>query len=484
MSAGLVVGFDLDMTLIDSRPGIGAVLTELAAQTGTPIDVDLVLTRLGPRLEDELANWFPAAQVPEMADRFRAIYPERAITGTSALPGALDSLRAVRQLGGRSVIVTAKHPSSARLHLDHLDLDADALEGWRWGSGKTDALREHRAMVYVGDHAADMAAAVAAGAVPVGVATGGTTRTELEEAGADVVLDSLLEFPDWLHETVLARRLGALEEWLRTHDSVLVALSGGADSAFLLAAAVRALGPMHVVAATAVSDSLAAGELDLAADLAADLGVRHLTPRTFEAARAGYRANGPDRCYHCRAELIDALQALARPLAITTVLIGSTLDPEAVDPQPPARAAEERGARAPLQEVGLTKEQVREASRRWDLVTWDKPPTSCLASRIAPGVEVTTDRLARVDRAEAALRRALAEDGLAATDVRVHDLGVRDGAQTASITVGAPVVDAVRTSQRALEAVRLAGFDAVELTPCDDQGRSIGEALGSVARLG
>ena len=258
----LVVGFDLDMTLIDSRPGIGAVLEALSTETGVAIDVALVQTRLGPPLDLELAHWFPAEQVPAMADRFRALYPGLAIEPTPALPGAVRALEAVRAAGGRSVVVTAKYAPNAQLHLDHLELRADAVEGWRWAEAKGEALVEHGATVYVGDHAGDMVGAHAAGAVAVGVATGGTSAAELEAAGADVVLDSLEAFPEWLDEHLLALRLEALQVALRELDSVVVAFSGGADSAFLLAAAVRAIGPFHVVAATAVSDSLASGELE------------------------------------------------------------------------------------------------------------------------------------------------------------------------------------------------------------------------------
>jgi uncharacterized protein len=475
----LVVGFDLDMTLIDSRPGIAAVMTDLASETGAFIDVDLVVSRLGPPLDVELAHWFPPDQVPAMADRFRALYPDRAIEPTPAMPGAVESLAAVRALRGRSVVVTAKYAPNAQLHLDHLGLSTDLLEGWRWAEGKADALREHGASVYVGDHAGDMAAAAIAGATAVGVTTGGADRAELEAAGAVVVLGSLEEFPTWLEDHVLARRLDALEEQLRTYDSLVVAFSGGTDSAFLLAAAARALGPMHVVAATAVSDSLATGELDLAADFAADLGVRHVTPRTYELAREGYRANAGDRCYFCKAELIDVLRPLADSLAVRTLATGTNADDAVASFRPGIRAADERGAVAPLRDAGLTKAQVREASRRWDLVTWDKPQAACLSSRIAYGIEVTSDRLARVDRAELALRLALADEGIPVTDMRVRDLG-----HAARIEVDAAAVDAVTGSTAVLDAVRGAGFDAVEVDPRGFRSGAMNEALTPPARLG
>lgn len=134
--AGPVVGFDLDMTLIDSRPGIGAAYRVLAAETGVPIDVDLVVSRLGPPLETELACWFPAEQVPAAAARYREVYPTTAIAPSLALPGAAAALEAVRAHGGRSLVVTAKNEEHARLHLDHLGLRADLVVGSLWAEAK------------------------------------------------------------------------------------------------------------------------------------------------------------------------------------------------------------------------------------------------------------------------------------------------------------------------------------------------------------
>lgn len=191
------VGFDLDMTLIDSRPGVHATMTELSRETGVRIDADAVVSRLGPPLDEELANWFPAEDVPAVADRFRALYPDFAIVPTPALPGAAESFAAIRAAGGRVMVVTAKYGPNARLHLDHLGLEADILVGWHWGPKKGEALREHGATVYVGDHVADIHGARAAGAVAVSVATGPVSAEDLAAAGADVVLADLLGFPAW-----------------------------------------------------------------------------------------------------------------------------------------------------------------------------------------------------------------------------------------------------------------------------------------------
>ena len=253
--------------------------------------------------------------------------------------------------------------------------------------------------------------------------TGGCTREELEEAGTDVVLESLADFPAWLDGHLLQTRLEALERDLKARGSVMVAYSGGADSAFLLAAAVRALGPDRVVAATGYSHSLPEVERDPARDFAAQLGVELLTPETHEMEREGYRANGGDRCFFCKAELIDVLTPLAEARGIGTVATGTNADDAVAGFRPGIQAADERGAVAPLRDAGLTKAQVREASHRWGLPTWDKPAAACLSSRVAYGVEVTPHRLARVERAEAAVRDLLASSGL--TNLRVRDLGDR-----------------------------------------------------------
>ncbi|MFB7007823.1 HAD family hydrolase [Streptomyces sp. NPDC056237] len=194
----LTVGFDLDMTLIDTRPGIKAAYLALSAETGTPIDADLVVSRLGPPVDDELRNWFPADAVAATADRYREIYPTYAITPSPALPGARESVAAIRERGGRAIVVTAKHRPSAELHLAHLGIEPDAVIGGLWAEAKGRALSEHGAHVYVGDHTGDVRGARTAGALSVAVATGPCDAQELRAAGADVVLSSLTEFPSWL----------------------------------------------------------------------------------------------------------------------------------------------------------------------------------------------------------------------------------------------------------------------------------------------
>ncbi|MBO7938719.1 HAD family hydrolase [Streptomyces sp. S9] len=205
-SSAPTVGFDLDMTLIDSRPGIHACWVELSARTGTYVDADLVVTRLGPPLEQEMAHWFPAERIAETADLYRALYPEHAITGTLEMPGARVAIAAVQAAGGRAVVVTAKWEPNARLHMKHLGLAPDAVIGNLWAEQKSAALREHGASVYVGDHVGDVRGARGADALSVTVPTGPCPAEELREAGADVVLADLTEFPAWLAGYLAAPR--------------------------------------------------------------------------------------------------------------------------------------------------------------------------------------------------------------------------------------------------------------------------------------
>ncbi|WP_203338106.1 HAD family hydrolase [Nocardioides limicola] len=194
------IGFDLDMTLIDTVPGFGAVLRALALELDVVLPVEELTSRLGPPLEMMLAPYLPEGEVAAASDRFRALYPTHAITSVPLLPGAHAALAAVRSRGGRNVLVTGKYPANAQLHVDHLQLDVDVLEGWVWGIGKAEVLRREGVAAYVGDHVHDVEGALAAGVVSVSVLTGGCTRAELLDAGTDVVLDSLEEFPDWFSD--------------------------------------------------------------------------------------------------------------------------------------------------------------------------------------------------------------------------------------------------------------------------------------------
>ena len=268
----------------------------------------------------------------------------------------------------------------------------------------------------------------------------------------------------------LSSQLAALEGHLKSVGSLLIAFSGGADSAFLLAAAARALGPELVVAATAVSPSLPNSELIAAKEYAASLGILHLTPRTDEMSRSGYRGNGPDRCFHCKAELLDVLLPLAEQLQLGAVATGTNAD-DAADPfRPGIRAAAERGAITPLRDAKLTKAQIREASRRWGLVTADKPAAACLSSRVAYGLSITPARLGRVERAEHDLRLACQMAGLP-----VHNLRVRDLGDVAMVEVDQALV-ADLAADPTLTAV-IQGFERVDIDPEGFRSGSMNEVL-------
>ena len=189
------VGFDLDMTLIDSRRAIMASFAGVAADTGVPIDPAAVDRRLGIKLEDELAYWFPADQVPPAVRLYREHYLRLAGPLTSVLPGAREALAAVRAAGARAVVITAKYEVTARLSLDGVGRAADEIFADGRGPQKAAVLAGLGAAVYVGDTPADMAAAVQAGARAVGVTTGSFTERDLAAAGADLVLASLADFP-------------------------------------------------------------------------------------------------------------------------------------------------------------------------------------------------------------------------------------------------------------------------------------------------
>jgi pyridinium-3,5-biscarboxylic acid mononucleotide sulfurtransferase len=247
-------------------------------------------------------------------------------------------------------------------------------------------------------------------------------------------------------DPVLAEKVAALERELLRLERVVVAFSGGADSAFLAAAASRVLGAASAHAVTAVSPSLAGDEEADCRALAADWGLRWTPVATDEMERAAYRLNDTDRCYHCKAELMDVVGPIAAAEGATVVL-GVNLD-DLGEHRPGQRAAGEAGAEFPLVVAGFTKRDVRSASRAMGLRTWDKPAAACLASRIPYGTGVSVEILGRVDRAEAALHR------LGFAQVRVRHYG-----DTARIEVELDDLAKVIVAREAIvSAVRGAGY--------------------------
>lgn len=246
----------------------------------------------------------------------------------------------------------------------------------------------------------------------------------------------------------------SLLSWFDGVPRVTVAFSGGVDSAVVLAAAVRALGAGHVTAATAVSAALPSGMLAEAAALTSALGVAHRQVPTAEMDVEGYTRNGHDRCYFCKATLVDALGTVLDGTPGEVVVTGTNADDIRAGWRPGVRAAAERGAGTPLADTDTGKAEVRALARHWSLAVWDRPASPCLSSRVAYGITITPARLSRVDRAENAVRAVLQGAGVATRDLRVRDLG-DEGAR---LEVDAAAVGAARATG-ALAAVRGAGFD-------------------------
>ena len=247
----------------------------------------------------------------------------------------------------------------------------------------------------------------------------------------------------------LDRQLGVLRAELARLAPVVVAFSGGADSAFLAFVAHEALGPDQARAVTAVSASLAGSEADDCAALAREWGLRWSTVTTGEMERAAYRVNDIDRCAHCKSALMDALAPIVDG---ATVVLGVNTD-DLGEHRPGQRAAAAQGAEFPLVAAAFSKAVVREASHRLGLRTWDKPAAACLASRIPYGTEVSVPVLSRVERAEAALR-----------DLGLEQVRVRHYGDVARVEVPLDDLDTVIARRgEVLVGVKAAGYRYVTL---------------------
>jgi len=265
----------------------------------------------------------------------------------------------------------------------------------------------------------------------------------------------------------VSAELVALEAELAGLGPVVVAFSGGSDSAFLAKVATDVLGRKAVLCATAISPSLAPEEEEDCRRLAREWGLRWTAVRTEELADPGYVANGADRCARCKTALMSVLGPLAAAEGATVVL-GVNVD-DLGDYRPGQEAAAAHGARFPLVEAGFGKADVREWSRRLGLRTWDKPAAACLASRLPYGTPVTVDRLRSVARAESAMRA-----------LGFRQLRVRHHGSVARIEVGeGELGEALRRRAEVSAAVRAAGYAYVALDLDGFRTGSLNEVLSS-----
>ncbi|MHB9003136.1 MAG: ATP-dependent sacrificial sulfur transferase LarE [Coriobacteriia bacterium] len=257
----------------------------------------------------------------------------------------------------------------------------------------------------------------------------------------------------------------ALLAHLSTYESALIAYSGGVDSTLLAFSAHVILGP-KCLAVLARSDTYPETEVESARAIAQMLGLRLHEVETNELVDPAFRANTPDRCYHCKTEMFGLLRTIATSRGLAYVLDGSNLD-DLADHRPGTRAAAEFGVRSPLSEVGFTKDDIREVAAMLGLPNWDKPSMACLASRFPYGEEITEERLQRVAQAEEAVRAL----GLRQFRVRAHG-------DVARVEVDSREMDrAWDLRDEMASAVKLAGFTFVAADLTGYRTGSLNEAL-------
>jgi uncharacterized protein len=265
----------------------------------------------------------------------------------------------------------------------------------------------------------------------------------------------------------LDAKRGALERILREMGSLVVAYSGGVDSAFLAVFAHRVLGD-HALAVTADSESLSGEQRSLALDVALRFGFPHRLVQTREIDNPLYARNEPDRCYHCKSELFRHLVPLAVAGGYAHVAYGLIVD-DLSDFRPGHRAAAEAGVRAPLAEAGLTKADVRALSRELGLPTAELPASPCLSSRLPYGTPVTLEALRRVERAEAAVR------ALGFRELRVRHLG--EAARIEIAREEMERLDDTGLREAVEQAVRAAGYTAATIDPVGYRRGRLNDAL-------
>lgn len=266
------------------------------------------------------------------------------------------------------------------------------------------------------------------------------------------------------------QKLEALREMIRRLDRVVVAFSGGVDSTFLLKVAAEVLGPERVLAVTADSETYPSSELEEAKRLALQLNVPHQVIETSELAIPGYAENTANRCYFCKKSLFEHLLPIMEEKGYQNVVYGLIAD-DMSEHRPGTRAAREMGVRAPLQEAGLFKEEIRQLSRELGLPTWNKPSFACLSSRIAYGEQITPEKLTKIDRSESYLK------GLGLGQVRVRTHG-----EIARIEVEPEQMKTVLAHHgEIVEKLRSFGYTYVTLDLLGYQSGSMNQVLVGVA---
>jgi pyridinium-3,5-biscarboxylic acid mononucleotide sulfurtransferase len=261
-----------------------------------------------------------------------------------------------------------------------------------------------------------------------------------------------------------ARRL---DELVASYDSVLIAFSGGVDSALVAVTAARQLG-RRALCVTAESPSYPARHRQLALDVVRQFDLRHEFVSTAELDRPDYRSNPVNRCYFCKTELYSTLAPMAAARGLAIVADGSNADDRG-DYRPGRQAAREHGIRSPLDEVGLTKDRIRELARQLDLPTWDEPASACLSSRVPYHTAITDHALRMIERAEGALR----DLGFRVCRVRHYDSEAR-------LELGADELSRAQQpewQERIVGAVRQAGYTRVTIDPRGYRMGSLNEGI-------
>jgi pyridinium-3,5-biscarboxylic acid mononucleotide sulfurtransferase len=277
-------------------------------------------------------------------------------------------------------------------------------------------------------------------------------------------------------EADLEDKARVLRDSLASYESLLIAFSGGADSAYLAWEATSVLGP-SALCITADSPSYPDHHRQLALRIAREFGLRHEIIHTSELDRPEYRANPTNRCYYCKHELYTTLSRIGAERGIAVIADGSNADDRG-DYRPGRQAAREFGVRSPLDEAGLSKPEIRALSKRAGLPTWDEPASACLSSRIPYHSEVTAEKLRVIERAEAVVRSM----GFRVCRVRHHDLGIADGHSTAlaRLEIGRdelPRALEPEISEQLARELRAIGYQHVTIDPQGYRMGSLNEGI-------